>query len=78
MGLYSKNVMDAFNPPFNKLNGRKAGSNNSTTASLGYPVKAAICQMEAARTVPERTIQTEAETKTITMTAAKKNITNVF
>ena len=38
MGLYSKNVMDAFNPPFNKLNGRKAGSNNSTTASLGYPI----------------------------------------
>ena len=38
MGLYSKKVMDAFNPPFNKLNGRKAGSNNSTTASLGYPM----------------------------------------
>ena len=38
MGLYSKKVMDAFNPPFNKLNGRKAGSNNSTTASLGYPI----------------------------------------
>lgn len=38
LGVYSKKVMDAFNPPFNKLNGRKAGSNNSTTASLGYPM----------------------------------------
>jgi hypothetical protein len=53
-----------------------------TAAVRRAPVKAAICQMEAARTVPERTIQTEAEThpmtKTIMMTAAKKNITNAF
>ena len=37
-GLYNKKVMDAFKPPFNRLNGRKAGSSNSTTASLGYPM----------------------------------------
>ena len=41
-------------------------------------MKEAICQMEAVKTVPVRTIQTEVETKTITMTAAKKNITNAF
>ena len=34
----AKNVMDAFNPPFNKLKGRMAGNNNSATASLGYPI----------------------------------------
>ena len=34
-GLYNKNVIDAFKPPFNRLNGQNAGSNNSTTASRG-------------------------------------------
>ena len=43
-------------------------------------MKEAICQMEAAKTVPVRTIQTEVEmrpmTMNIMMTAAEKNTIN--
>lgn len=35
IGLYSKNVNPAFNPDFNKLNGKKAGISNFATASRG-------------------------------------------
>ena len=38
-GLYRKNVIVMFNPPFNKLKGKKAGINSVATASLGYPTK---------------------------------------
>lgn len=42
MGLYSKKVMDAFNPPFNKLNGRKEGVTIPQPLLLDTPYKVVL------------------------------------